>query len=585
MSKRLLLLLLFLSVLMSGCGGGNGGGSTLYASIMGYVAESGTLTRLNNVKVEIGGKITNTDENGFFRVDNLPAGVHRFSFSKTNYYTYSFSIQLPAGVWQFNEDILIVKEGDLSDLGPAYIQDVTDGNNEIIINAQKKVSTVIAIAYNHSSSTINPTISISDDSGSSLIAPLSGFANHPLTLQIEKNDLMELLRKHEREVSQNLLSKGIKPGQSQKSLKNQTDFYLTNEKFWKYNFDSQDSFSNVSATLKYTGSNCLIYLDNSQSISQTHINELGALFDNQIYANETSYFCNVDMDVDGEQRIYILLSPLPGSILGYFTDINEWSDYQYSNEKEMIYVTTSNYYSNPSNWVNSTKGVIAHEFQHLINYTNKPQPNKMEIWLNEGLSMVAMDIALEGPNGHYRPTVDNWIKSYLSNTNRVSLCNWDDHYGGVYLFMRYFADRFGVDKLKNLYSTTGSSQDMIMSSSGSELLFEEIFKDWLTTVILECLNIPITDPQYDKYQYKSALNLSESQFIGNFYLYPPGSYPVSDTAGIYVVKSNLENATNITVEVNGSPDVKLRVISVPKTGATLPFMSSVNSPPTITKVR
>jgi hypothetical protein len=85
------------------------------------------------------------------------------------------------------------------------------------------------------------------------------------------------------------------------------------------------------------------------------------------------------MNVDDEQRIYILLSPLPGSILGYFTYLNELfkDEYPYSNEKEMIYVTTSNYYSNPSNWVNSTKGVIAHEFQHLINYTNKQKPYQM----------------------------------------------------------------------------------------------------------------------------------------------------------------------------------------------------------------
>jgi hypothetical protein len=199
--------------------------------------------------------------------------------------------------------------------------------------------------------------------------------------------------------------------------------------------------------------------------------------------------------------------------------------------------------------------------------------------------MIAMDIALEGPNGHYRPTVDDWIKSYLSNTNRVSLCTWDDHYGGVYLFMRYFADRFGVDKLKNLYSASGTSQAMIVSSSESGLSFEEIFKDWLTTVIIECLNVQISDPEYIKYQYQSTLDLSEPQFIGSFYLYPPGSYSVIGTAGIYVVKSNLENATNITVRISGSSNVKLRVISVPKTGTTLPFMSDVNSTPTITRVR
>jgi hypothetical protein len=126
---------------------------------------------------------------------------------------------------------------------------------------------------------------------------------------------------------------------------------------------------------------------------------------------------------------------------------------------------------------------------------------------------------------------------------------------------------------------------MIVSSSESGLSFEEIFKDWLTTVIIECLNVQISDPEYIKYQYQSTLDLSEPQFIGSFYLYPPGSYSVIGTAGIYVVKSNLENATNITVRISGSSNVKLRVISVPKTGTTLPFMSDVNSTPTITRVR
>ena len=90
-------------------------------------------------------------------------------------------------------------------------------------------------------------------------------------------------------------------------------------------------------------------------------------------------------------------------------------------------------------------GVLAHEFQHMINFYQKVKDSpgasfSDEDWLNEGLSMYAEEICDFGiSKGNVSVTlqVDGAIKNYKN----MCLTNWDDDdincYGMSYLFIRY----------------------------------------------------------------------------------------------------------------------------------------------------
>lgn len=148
-----------------------------------------------------------------------------------------------------------------------------------------------------------------------------------------------------------------------------------------------------------------------------------------------------------------------------------------SNEGELFYMLVPD----PSGEVNNnvrtkefvrqrTLGVIAHEFQHLINasrrlFVNKSQVSSEEVWLNEGLSHIAEELMfyattpLEPRQNIDRPTAltepvrteflayqsSNFGRfiSYLRNPQENSLLGVDNlpTRGAIWAFLRYAADR------------------------------------------------------------------------------------------------------------------------------------------------
>ena len=82
--------------------------------------------------------------------------------------------------------------------------------------------------------------------------------------------------------------------------------------------------------------------------------------------------------------------------------------------------------------------VLAHEFQHMIHWN---QDRGEELWLNEGLSEYAQEVA------EYAPDI-MFAYSFLADPD-LSLTTWSaepgangPHYGASYLFVAYLAQRF-----------------------------------------------------------------------------------------------------------------------------------------------
>ena len=152
-------------------------------------------------------------------------------------------------------------------------------------------------------------------------------------------------------------------------------------------------------------------------------------------------------------------------------------------------------------------GVIAHEFQHLINfyyhsliYGGRNGQHDEERWLDEGLSHLAEDF-VRGVPGVFR---SGNITRFLDATGTGILV---DRYvpnttqrGGDYLLCRYIADRFGDSVLQKLTKTGLQGIANIESAVGTP--FQEILIDWSRAVFLSEMNIS----KDARYNYKSFQN-------------------------------------------------------------------------------
>jgi hypothetical protein len=203
---------------------------------------------------------------------------------------------------------------------------------------------------------------------------------------------------------------------------------------------------------------------------------------------------------DGRINVLIVNSQNLGGLGGYFSAANYMTQaslnclngsantYE-SNEAPFIFVgwseRNSATYELQEDLVRST----AHELQHLINFVNhallassasSPSYNGNEIpFINEGLSMLAQDLAVEnmyGTRGVHFDADDALARAgvYLSNPGNFSISgfggidpgSWGGNgsaqyncgggcYGGAYLLQRYLRDRFAGDAYTHAMETSG----------------------------------------------------------------------------------------------------------------------------------
>lgn len=206
----------------------------------------------------------------------------------------------------------------------------------------------------------------------------------------------------------------------------------------------------INATLKATGTFSLIYTDDSSTanILASEASDIAYLFD-QVYRklSDASTFgvkTPPEGNVDNQTRIVYLLTPqlnngLSGSkrTLGYFNPRDKVATATHTAGTEIIYLYDQEFRDNKENFC----GAMAHELQHMIYYNQKG--NEGAVWIDEGLSVLAQDIAGYGYKQGVKYPVD-FVGTYLGQPNRVSLNNWPEpskvgleNYGLSYIFMEY----------------------------------------------------------------------------------------------------------------------------------------------------
>ena len=187
----------------------------------------------------------------------------------------------------------------------------------------------------------------------------------------------------------------------------------------------------ITATARRISTRAIIFTDDAAppgGFSDTELQEIATEFDNLIYPTDVDYF-GTPLDLDENSRIVILYTPEvnrltpagnpSGFVGGFFFagDLFPSTTCPQTNRAEVFYVLAPD----PNGTINGnkrttadvrqgTRGTIAHEFQHMINASERirhPVTTELEsVWLDEALSHFAEDLngrVLKGLNetGNY----------------------------------------------------------------------------------------------------------------------------------------------------------------------------------------
>jgi hypothetical protein len=222
------------------------------------------------------------------------------------------------------------------------------------------------------------------------------------------------------------------------------------------NMDNNQNYI-INAVMRYATPHVYFWVEEGVNARDRDIKQLVDRFENQTYPTDREFFGEEwSPGIDGDVHLYILFARRLGSnVGGYYGSTDEFSRLAapYSNEHEMFYVNADGQ-SLSSDFIG---GVLAHEFQHMIEWNND---RNEESWMSEGSAELAAFL-----NNFYLGGFD-W--SYLSDTD-LQLTAWPDinddsavsHYGGSFLVMDYFNSRFGPAVTQALVHNTANGLNSI----------------------------------------------------------------------------------------------------------------------------
>jgi len=251
------------------------------------------------------------------------------------------------------------------------------------------------------------------------------------------------------------------------------------------------SLRTVNATLRLITPSAYFYFQDGLDVSQEDLEEAGRDFEEVVYPTVARYFGQEwTPGVDSDRHITLLHTDLPG-LGGYFSDADEYprAVSPTSNEREMVYLATDG--TKPGS--DAYNGLVAHELQHLVHWK---ADRTEEVWVNEGLSELAAELARGGsgstPMAVAQPDTQLNAWGPLGSGNAP-------HYAASYLFVRYLLEHYGgwegARRLREEPADGIEGIDAYLAPFG--VTFEDVFADWLVANYLD-------DPNGGPYSYADA---------------------------------------------------------------------------------
>ena len=235
----------------------------------------------------------------------------------------------------------------------------------------------------------------------------------------------------------------------------------------------------ITATLVLALEHVLVYVEDGVELDLKALERSARQFNDEIYPRNRELFGSEwSPGVDGDPRLTILNARIEGAG-GYFSGSDEVPKNvnRYSNEREMFYINIDD--RQPG--TDSYGDVLAHEFQHMIQWNESERPTT---WLNEGLSQLAEEL-----NG-FEESVISVGPAYLVNPD-LQLTAWADnpqdsisHYGASYLFVTYFYEQYGqnLDLKRLIREGAGENLELFAQIAGEQNAaikdFGDLYADW-----------------------------------------------------------------------------------------------------------
>jgi len=306
---------------------------------------------------------------------------------------------------------------------------------------------------------------------------------------------------------------------------------------------ADDTYKKVTATCKAISEQTYIFCDNKIDIAFDFVG-LGEMVDTVMMPILVDNFAEPS-DRDGNNRVVLLLTIIPGGFAGYFSS----SDY-YS-YGEIVFLDLEHGIS---------EATAIHELQHLIHFGFDPDE---KIWFNEGCSKFS-EILLSIAKGF-----NHSFSLYYPRGTSLLYWNYDipgGNYQAAQIFISYLYDQYGSANLSAIYRASSGgvklqSYSAIMSIVNQyfpSLTFERLYTNWIIANMV--------DSRYNgttrEYYYKSF------NALPNYYSFPEtGSfaktYPYDETSQIYPWATKIynfrdfPNPNNISISIDiptGSQD-------------------------------
>lgn len=273
-----------------------------------------------------------------------------------------------------------------------------------------------------------------------------------------------------------------------------------------------NAYTAINATLQYSTAHLYFWIEENVDFEREDVAKLCEEFEGQIYPLNREFFGSEKTPgIDDDEHLFIVYTTKMTGALGYFSsaDTLPQAIEPYSNEAEIFMLSASYAHLDDE----STYGVLAHEFQHMIHQNLDANEST---WINEGFSELA--VLLNG----YDPGGTDWL--YARNPD-IQLNFWPrdevestlPHYGASFIFMTYLYDRFGeefsrrlvADPANDLASIDEVLTDLQKRSDGERLNADDVFQDWSIANLLQ--DTAIEDGRYG---YKNLPELSSFRVDG-----------------------------------------------------------------------
>lgn len=266
--------------------------------------------------------------------------------------------------------------------------------------------------------------------------------------------------------------------------------------FFAIDFAKNQQYT-INATLRASGTHCYIFVEDTvwqQNVNAHTVQTVQRAFDTATPAHPRRGIYDIlseDLgpppDVDGNEKVILLILNIRDrnssqGTAGYFMPVDQHRGVLHhttlgplhSNEADILYIDSKNY---PTN-ADMAEAIIAHEFQHLINYKYSP---KEEIWVDEGCAEYAAF--------HCGYDLYQHIQAF-QKTPHISLTDWTQmgdthllsHYGAAFFFMLYLHDHYGGTQtlaalVQNPKDGIAGITDTVVAQ-GKPNTFANIFADW-----------------------------------------------------------------------------------------------------------